>query len=63
VRRAAHTLKSAAAQVGAMRLSHTARELEYAARDRNLQRMVALAAYLPALANLSWQQLKERYPA
>jgi CheY-like chemotaxis protein/HPt (histidine-containing phosphotransfer) domain-containing protein len=63
VRRAAHTLKSAAAQVGAMRLSHTARELEFAARDRNLQRMVALAAYLPALANLSWQQLKERYPA
>ena len=63
VRRAAHTLKSAAAQVGAMRLSHTARELEYAARDRNLQRMVALGAYLPALANLSWQQLKERYPA
>jgi CheY-like chemotaxis protein/HPt (histidine-containing phosphotransfer) domain-containing protein len=63
VRRAAHTLKSAAAQVGAMRLSHTARELEYAARDGKLQRMVALAAYLPALANLSWQQLKERYPA
>ena len=63
VRRAAHTLKSAAAQVGAMRLSHTARELEYAARDHNLQRMVALGAYLPALANLSWQQLKERYPA
>ncbi|RLJ68136.1 Hpt sensor hybrid histidine kinase [Sulfurisoma sediminicola] len=62
VRRAAHTLKSAAAQVGAMRLSHTARELEFAARDGNLQRMVALAAYLPAVANLSWQQLKERYP-
>jgi len=63
VRRAAHTLKSAASQVGAMRLSHTARELEYAARDRDLQRMAALSAYLPALANLSWHQLKERYPA
>jgi signal transduction histidine kinase/DNA-binding response OmpR family regulator/HPt (histidine-containing phosphotransfer) domain-containing protein len=63
VRRAAHTLKSAASQVGAMRLSHTARELEYAARDGDVQRMVALTAYLPALANLSWHQLKERYPA
>jgi signal transduction histidine kinase/DNA-binding NarL/FixJ family response regulator/HPt (histidine-containing phosphotransfer) domain-containing protein len=63
IRRAAHTLKSAASQVGAMRLAQNAAELETAAREGDVQRMVALAAYLPALANQSWQQLKERYPA
>jgi HPt (histidine-containing phosphotransfer) domain-containing protein len=42
--RAAHTLKGAAANVGALRLAETARELERAARDRDAEHAARVAA-------------------
>lgn len=49
VRTAAHTLKSSAANVGAMRLSARAGQIERAARDANLLACIALADALEAL--------------
>jgi HPt (histidine-containing phosphotransfer) domain-containing protein len=44
LRRAAHTLKSSSAGFGAMALSALARELEFKARDGNLQGVAELLA-------------------
>ncbi len=60
-RRAAHTVKSAAAQIGAMRLAEHARRLEAAARDGDAPLTAELAEELAPLAERSWQALQEHY--
>jgi CheY-like chemotaxis protein/HPt (histidine-containing phosphotransfer) domain-containing protein len=60
-RRAAHTVKSAAAQIGAMRLAEHARRLEVAARDGDAPLTAELAEELAPLAERSWQALQEHY--
>ena len=51
VRTAAHTLKSSAANVGALRLATRCAEIERAAREDNLVACVALADALDALSS------------
>ncbi len=59
IRITAHALKSTSAQMGAVRLSHTCRDLEAAALAGSVNEITALVATLPELAEQSWVQLKE----
>lgn len=61
VRRAAYTIRSASAQVGAMRLSDHARRLETAAGRGEIELTAELAEELGPLAEQSWQALQEHY--
>ncbi len=63
VRRAAYTIRSAAGQVGAMRLADHARRLEVAAGRGETELTAELAAELVPLAEQSWQALREHYQA
>jgi signal transduction histidine kinase/CheY-like chemotaxis protein len=61
-RLSAHTLKSAAAEVGAMQLADLAKRIEAAARAGDVETAKSLATSLTALAELSWQQLQDHIP-
>ena len=61
VRTASHTLKSSAANVGAMRLSARCAQIERAAREANLVACVALSDALGALLDEALEALDRRH--
>ena len=58
---AAHALKSSSAQLGAIRLSQLAKDLETASRDMASADINALSEALLILAEQSWNQLKDTF--
>ncbi|MFZ8990537.1 MAG: response regulator, partial [Pseudohongiellaceae bacterium] len=57
----AHAMKSSSSGLGAIRLSHAAKDVEYANREARSEDVLELAAHLKPLAMQCLQELRERF--